>query len=252
MGDEETTPRTAKFRAVALLEDEKKKDNEASWSREQEHILKIWAEKAAGYRWLHEQSARHYRLLNNRFVYPQIVLSTLAGAGGVGLSSSENSVGFGYAIAMVNIFIALLTSFQKFAMAAEKSEKHGTTGSQFASFYRNITLELSLHPRDRTECLELCKASRSEYDRLMSIAPNVPLKIITRFNAKFPHAKNKPDIANGLSDMQVWAKTDETLYQEAFVKMKSFYKLLYGQFQHRERKKSLPPPLETHFIDIPA
>ena len=42
----------------------------------------------------------------------------------------------------------------------------------------------------------------------MSIAPSVPLKIIRRFNENFPNTKNKPDIANGLSDMQVWCKTD--------------------------------------------
>ena len=256
MGDDESTPRTARYKAEATVAAARKLDNAASWSREQEQILKQWAEKAAGYRWLHDQSARHYKVLNNRFVYPQIVLSTLAGAGGVGLTSSGRGSGFGYGIAMVNIFIALLTSFQKFTMAAEKSEQHGTTASQFASFYRNITLELSLNPQDRTECIELCKTSRVEYDRLLSIAPSVPVKMIDKFNHTFPDAKNKPDIANGLSDMQVWAKTDETLYREAFIKMKAFYKLLYGQYQHRERKKTLAAirtglEVDTHYIDMP-
>lgn len=211
------------------MEEEKKKQIAESWSKEQETILKIWAEKAAGYRWLHERSARHYRRLNNRFVYPQIVLSTIAGVGGFGATSSGNNnlKYFGYIIAGMNIFTALLSSFQKFLMSAEKSETHATIARQFAAYYRNISLELSLNPRDRTECLELCKACRNEYDRLMNVAPSIPLKIINQFKANFPYAKNKPDIANGLSDMHIWDRTNETKSEDAFKKMRNFYKLIY-------------------------
>jgi len=215
--------------SLAALEQEKKKQNAASWSKEQEMILKIWAEKAAGYRWLHEHSARHYRRLNNRFVYPQIVISTLAGVGGFGTTSSgEQHLNYlGYVIAGMNIFTALMSSFQKFIMAAEKSETHATIARQFAAYYRNISLELSLNPRDRTECLELCRTCRHEYDRLMNVAPSVPQKIINQFKKKFPHAKNKPDIANGLSDMHIWDRTEETKSEDAFNKMRTFYKFMF-------------------------
>ena len=79
--------------------------------------------KAAGYRWLHEIPLRHYRRLNNRYVYPQIVLSTLAGVGGFGATSSnaDNLNYLGYIIAGI-IFTALLSSFQKFIMAAENQK----------------------------------------------------------------------------------------------------------------------------------
>ena len=155
--DFELRRRASHLEAIAIVEEGKKDKIAQSWNKEQEQILRIWAEKAAGYRWLHEESARHYRRLNNRFVYPQIFFSTLAGMGGVGMTSansSENNYIFGYGIAALNIVIAMLTSFQKFIMAAEKSETHATVGRQFAAFYRNIMLELSLNPRDRTDCLE--------------------------------------------------------------------------------------------------
>ena len=217
------------YQAIAIMEKEKKKQTAASWSKEQELILKIWAEKAAGYRWLHEHSARHYRRLNNRFVYPQIVLSTLAGVGGFGATTSgdENLNYLGYVIAGMNIFTALMSSFQKFMMSAEKSETHATMARQFAAYYRNISLELALNPRDRTDCLELCKACRNEYDRLMNVAPSVPQKIINQFKTNFPHTKNKPDVANGLSDMHIWDRTEETKSEDAFKKMRHFYKLMY-------------------------
>lgn len=226
--------------AIAIVEEQKKQQIADSWSKEQEHILKVWAEKAAGYRWLHENSARHYRRLNNRFVYPQIVISTLAGVGGFGATSSGNVEYVGYIIAGFNILTALLTSFQKFIMAAEKSETHATVARQFAAFYRNISLELSLNPRDRTECLELCKMCRNEYDRMMNVSPSVPLKIINRFKSTFPDSKNKPDIANGLSDMKIWDKTEVTKSEDAFIKMRSFYKMLYRRRQSISQEKNIP------------
>jgi len=235
MSDEEIQERTDQLKAIAVVEDSRKKQKAASWSREQENILKIWAEKAAGYRWLHERSARHYRTLNNRFVYPQILLSTVAGMGGIGLSSSQSPIlYYGYAIAALNISVSLLTSFQKFIMAAEKSQLHTTIGRQFAAFYRNITLELSLNPKDRTECVELCKSCRAEYDRLMNVAPSIPNKIVVEFKNTFPDTQYKPDIANGLSDMHIWEKAEETKAEEAFLKMRAFYKIVYNRPQKRK------------------
>lgn len=239
--------RASHMEAIAMVEEGKKDQIAQSWNKEQEQILKIWAEKAAGYRWLHEHSARHYRRLNNRFVYPQILLSTLAGMGGVGITSAEttnNQYLFGYGIAVLNILTALLTSVQKFIMAAEKSEIHATVGRQFAAFYRNIMLELSLNPRDRTDCLELCKISRNEYDRLMNVAPSVPQKIINQFKQKFKDVTYKPDIANGLSDMQIWEKSQDTKLEEAFIKLRTFYKFFHLTYKKKKKrdsdKKNLP------------
>lgn len=224
------TRKMSTIEAMAVVEENKKTEIAKSWSKEQEGILKIWAEKAAGYRWLHEHSCRHYRRLNNRFVYPQILLSTLAGVGGFSITSSSQTDNFtilGYMIAALNVIVAILSSFQKFIMAAEKSEIHATVGRQFAAFYRNVVLELSLNPSDRENCLEFCKMCRAEYDRLMTVAPNVPAKIIDQFKVKFSDVTYKPDIANGLSDMQIWERTQEEKVEDAFVKMRAFYKMIY-------------------------
>ena len=224
--------------AMAVVEENKKSEIAKSWSKEQEGILKIWAEKAAGYRWLHEHSCRHYRRLNNRFVYPQILLSTLAGVGGFSITSSSRTDNFtvlGYLIAALNVIVAILSSFQKFIMAAEKSEMHATVGRQFAAFYRNIVLELSLNPIDRENCLEFCRMCRTEYDRLMNVAPSIPSKIIEEFKDKFEHVIHKPDVANGLSDMKIWDREEEENLHNVFIKMRVFYKMR----NLIKRKKSL-------------
>ena len=230
MGD--IDERARQYEAIALVEEFKKNANADGWSEEQEKILKIWAEKAAGYRWLHEQSARHYRRLNNRFVYPQIIISTFAGVGGFGVSTSASHLSgsqwssAGYVIAFLNIISALLVSFQKFMATAEKSETHNTIGRQFAAFYRTIILELSLNPRDRTDCLELCRQCRVEYDRLLNVAPSVPQKIIGRFKQTFPDSKYKPDIANGLSDMKLWSSSEQN-QDSSIRKMQEKFRKMY-------------------------
>lgn len=240
---EESFPQTInEYEAIAIVEESKKKQIAESWSDEQEQILKKWAEKAAGYRWLHEQSARHYRQLNNNLMYPQIIISTVAGVGGFGITTSGEGSKFAlfaYGISIINIIGALLTSFQKFIRAAEKSEMHSTVERQFAAFFRNISLELALNPRDRNECIDMCKTCRYEYDRLMNVAPSVPQKIILRFKERFPYAVNKPDIANGLSDLKIWEKQEVTKTNDAFVKMKTFYKMLFNKERFSDASNNL-------------
>ena len=68
----------------------------------------------------------------------------------------------------------------------------------------------------------------------MNVAPSIPQKIVNEFKKKFPHTKYKPDIANGLSDMQIWEKTEETKAEEAFLKMRAFYKILYSRSKRRK------------------
>ena len=253
-------PAVNEYEAIAIVEESKKKKIAAGWSEEQEQILKKWAEKAAGYRWLHEQSARHYAQLNNRLVYPQIIISTVAGVGGFGITTSGKGVQFAYAaygIAIINIIGALLTSFQKFIRAAEKSEMHSTVERQFAAFFRNISLELALNPRNRNECIEMCKTCRYEYDRLMNVSPSVPKKIITRYKKRFPYAVNKPDIANGLSDLKIWEtqelpptpdsrpnqptrRSRESMRtSDPFVKIRAFYQLLFNKERFSDANNNL-------------
>ena len=42
------------------------------WTLEQEELLAEWSEKAACYRWLHNQSEKYYRVRNYAFTIPVI------------------------------------------------------------------------------------------------------------------------------------------------------------------------------------
>ena len=190
------------------------------WSSEQTKILLAWCQKSAGQRWLLDKAARHYRRINNRFSYASIILSTIAGIGGF---SAESTIGwFRYTLASVNIFTGILNSFQKFVRAAEKSEAHMSMAKQFASFVRMIALELSLDPDDREDPPEFLRKSKSEYERLCMLAPDVPAKIIREFNQAFPTVKHPPDMCNSMSTMEfsVWKPSTARLTHYALRKLK--------------------------------
>ena len=177
------------------FENIKKEQIARSWDKEQQDILQIWAEKASGWAWLHDKSTRYYRAQADKFSYTSIIFNTVAG--GIGFLGNMNDY-LPYIIAIMNIFSAMLSSLQKFLRSTEKSESHALYSKIFSSFTRKISLELSLNPRDRRECIEFCKQCRDEYDKAVTDCPLVPQSIINWFRVEFEHEKNKPEVANGL------------------------------------------------------
>ena len=49
------------------------------WTVQEECLLASWAERASGYRWLHDQSAKYYDYLNRFLEIPVSILSYLSG-----------------------------------------------------------------------------------------------------------------------------------------------------------------------------
>jgi len=144
------------YKTIAKYENVIKRRIADSWNPDQERILKIWAEKASGWAWLHDYASRHYNSLTNRFTYPAILLSTISGGLGFSVAGQVNSVNnetadyksmnrlMIYIIGGMNILTALLSSLQKFIRSTEKAEMHMHMNKVFSSFARKIVLELAL------------------------------------------------------------------------------------------------------------
>jgi hypothetical protein len=188
------------YRALAEYDSVIKKRVAESWNPDQELILKAWAEKASGWAWLHDKSARYFSRLSNKIMYPSIILSTVSGGVGLSLynSHSSNSRILTIIIGFFNIASASLVSLQKMLRSTEKGETHMNMHKLFSSYCRKIVMELALQPCDRRDCLEFCKACRDEYDNMVNDSPEIPACIISEFKKVFVGAKNVPEIANGL------------------------------------------------------
>jgi hypothetical protein len=180
------------------------------WCDKQEKLLKSWAERAAGYRWLHNHARLHFKRQNDYLSYPSIVIASITGVGGFAVlnpSGSENvshdtktKIMFvQYFFAFLNVLGGILTSIGKFSQSLSLSEAHSAMCIQYSKYYRNIDMELSLDIRDRTCVVDFVKKCREEYDRLLDEAPDIPAISIQAFNLEFPERINKPDVCNGLS-----------------------------------------------------
>ena len=184
-----------------------KSEKELSWTIPQEKLLSEWAEKSAGYRWLHLRSHEMYSKYNNYLAYPIMFLSCIVGVGGLSSISKDKptltELYFQYLFFSCNIFISMLSSVQRFNNFMEESEKHSQAAIHYSKFYRNLNMELSMKRSDRQEFgVDFCKIAKTEFDRLLTTSPEIPVCIINDFNFKFKHVRNKPDVANGLTHLE--------------------------------------------------
>jgi hypothetical protein len=180
------------------------------WCEKQEKLLTSWAERAAGYRWLHNHARLHYKKQNDYLSYPSIVIASITGVGGFAVLNPSGNEDLDpstrtkimivqYFFAFLNVIGGILTSISKFSQSLSLSEAHSAMCVQYSKYYRNIDMELSLDVVDRTCVVEFVKKCREEYDRLLDEAPDIPAISIQAFNIEFPERVNKPDVCNGLS-----------------------------------------------------
>jgi hypothetical protein len=179
------------------------------WCDKQEKLLVKWAEKAAGYRWLHNHARLHFKRQNDMMAYPNIIIASLTGVGGFAVLNPNGTVEdtdtqrriviFQYIFAFLNVVGGILASISKFSQSESLSHAHSLMCIQYSKFYRNIDMELSLDKKHRVDVLEFVSKARDEYDRLLEEAPDIPGISIHAFNDKFPEKENKPDVCNGLS-----------------------------------------------------
>ena len=181
-----------------------------SWCDKQEKLLIKWAEKAAGYRWLHNHARLSFKKTNDYLAYPSIIIASITGVGGFAvLNPSGNSdlsdenqtriIIVQYFFAFLNVMGGILTSISKFSQSLSLSEGHSAMCIQWSKFYRNIDMELSLDVKHRADVVEFVMKCREDYDRLLDDSPDIPAETIQAFLKQFPDKENKPDVCNGLS-----------------------------------------------------
>lgn len=192
------------------------------WCKEQEKLISKWAERAAGYRWLHNHARMMYKKKSDRLTYPTIIISSITGVGGFAVLSPDNVSEekrvaitlLQFVFAAMNIISGILTSIAKFSQTQKLSEEHSMMAVQYAKFYRGIDMELSLHKEDRVPVIKYIQRCREEYDKLLSESPDIPEESVKAFNEAFPTRVNKPDVCNGLSIIDPTQKSTRSLSEK--------------------------------------
>ena len=210
------------------------------WTLEQEELLAEWSEKAACYRWLHNQSEKYYRVRNYAFTIPVIILSTLTGTANFAMDSfvpeEQKKMAMGI-VGGVNIFAGILSTLQNFLRYAELMEAHRSISVSWSKFGRNISVELALDTKRRKHAGDFLKICRAEFDRLIEQAPSVDDTIIADFNKKFKDTEIiRPEICNGLHKCKIYKPTHEEKLADVLANASG--KLLTKRKDHLKSAKS--------------
>ena len=169
--------------------------NAASWSDHMEELIKAWGEKAAGLRWMHNQSAAKWKKQADRLTLSGIFITTLVSTASLATAGIEDSQTVMYVVGGVGMIGAVIQSLKKFYNSEEKVAEHTSIAKQFGSFYRNVTLQMGMSRYDRKPSGELSDWALSEYERMQQDAPPISGDIVSAYKKAFPNTDNVPDIA---------------------------------------------------------
>lgn len=223
------------------------------WCEKQERLLIKWAEKAAGYRWLHNHSRLYYKRNNDWLAYPSIIIASITGVGGFAVLNPSGNTNISsdtqtriivvqYFFAFLNVMGGILTSISKFSQSLTLSESHSSMCIQWSKFYRNVDMELSLDVKHRANVVDFVLKCREEYDRLLDEAPDIPSISIEAFLIQFADRENKPDVCNGLSIVV----NDETNSIVSSKRVVNRWLNAFGQIKDRRRSMGLErPPIDV-------
>jgi len=157
-------------------------EKDYAWKREQECILKKWADKGLCFKMMHERAHRRFWCLNAWFNIPVIILSTITGASNVAsVSFSDSAPYIPYLIGIMNIFAGILATIATYTGVAQKLEAHRFSSVSWDKFSRKLQIELAKSRKDRVKAKDFIKQSAEEYDRLIEMSPIVPTDIIRWF-----------------------------------------------------------------------
>jgi hypothetical protein len=202
----------------------KKKKFQNGWTKEVEQLMAEWADKALGYRWMHERTERIFYSKDLSFMFPVIILSTVAGAANFALDSVIQDPDYKkYAqlgLGGLSILTGIISTIANRLGYGGRSEAHKSAGVLWGKFQRLLAIELSLHPDERSDCMYFLKTCRTELDRLIEQSPTIPDSVISecrREFAKYPQVK-KPEIVGDISTTHVFVDSNarlKNLAQEA-------------------------------------
>lgn len=174
-------------------------DGPKLWSRENEKILQDWGEAATCYRYMNFRAYLLYKNLSMIFQLPIIFFSTITGTANFAQDQFPASIQASVPamIGGINIISGLLATVMQFLKINELMERHNIGSQEWGKFSREIRLELSLPPDERSDHgKKMVRMYHKRYDNLVKEVPPVPSNILKKFEKDLPGEPgiNTPEI----------------------------------------------------------
>lgn len=222
-----------------------------TWNEKVDDLLIEWCDIARCYKWLHMRAYESYSTFNMIFTIPSIVLSTVSGTA----SFAQESMPPTYrtyapmAIGTINIFVGIIATLQRYFKIAELNESYKVAYISWDKFSRNIQIEISKDPKQRTSAKSFFKTTRMEYDRLLETSPPIPPFIIRKFTVMIDNENKDGTVTTMLKQMGIIKdhKTEEEKEEEEDMFVRHLHKpdifnniesSYYSSWYKREKKIS--------------
>ena len=197
----------------AKLGDLKKKINAASWNPHMENLMKSWGEKSAGLRFMHSNASGYWKGFSNSLTLASIAITTLASGASLIAASIDDEAAKNivlYAVGGIGIIASTLQSIKKFYNGEEKSAEHGAMAKQFGSFYRYMTLQMTLAREDRLPSDQLAEYALKEFERMQQDALPLGGKQIALYKKTFVNSKQAtPDVCEDSFNIKIYDRIEE-------------------------------------------
>ena len=203
------------------VEDVRPKRPNNGWTKELEHLVADWSDRAQCYRWMHDKTSRAFGSYNQYMMIPVIILSTLTGTANFGMDSFFTDPGTKkiavLGVGGVSIVTGIISTLANFLRYAQGSEAHSGAAISWAKFSRLISIELALHPNERMEAFAFLKMFRIELDRLIEQSPPIPEETVRKFKIEFRTFTDikRPDITGYIEHTQAYNNNSERMKQLA-------------------------------------
>lgn len=194
--------------ASVKMTDLRKKINAASWNDNMENLMKMWGEKSAGLRFMHDHAAGSWKKFSNSLTLLSIAITTVASGTSLIAASIDNEEAKNivlYVTGGIGIISSLVQSLKKFYNSEEKSADHNAVARQFGSFYRYITLQMNLTREDRLPSDQLSEQALREYERLQQESPPLGSAQIELFRKTFADSQQAiPDVCEKNFNIKIY------------------------------------------------
>lgn len=188
------------------------------WTPELEDLMADWADKAACYRWMHEQTSKLYQGRDRGFNIPVIILSGVTAGANFALGSIfapddvENKKWAQLGLGGASLITGIIQTLANFYSYAKGAEANRVAGISWGKFNRQLCIEMRVHPDERMDSTNFLKMFRIELDRLIEQSPIIPDNVIQEFNKLFKAVDIvKPEIVGILEHTQVYKDTGARL-----------------------------------------
>ena len=174
--------------------------NAINWNYNIEILMKKWGEKAAGLKYLHFESSIKWNIFADCMAIFSIIITAFASSLSLVTSSFHNEHTkniLAISVGAIGLLSTSIQSIKKFYNSEQKASQHYAISRQYGSFYRTITLQLSMSRNERQSCPIFTNWALKEYEKIQQDSPIVLKSVIRKFKKKFnSDVQTFPDIVD--------------------------------------------------------